>query len=121
MSNAIDAAVVLALATKTERVFAQDDTMISFPLAPVAYRREALSEMITGQTAEGLRLMAEFSRLVNLVPTGAVWAPAGDRYVWDRYGEVLWDADLATQTLTPAQRQKYEKAAALLHVTGTDG
>ena len=121
MSDALDAAVVLALATKAGKVFAQDETTVSFPLAPVVYRREDLSHMLAGDTAEGIRLLGEVSRLVNSIPTGPLWAPVGDRYVWDVYGEVLWDSELATAKLTAAQKKKLKKASTLLHVTTRDG
>jgi hypothetical protein len=121
MSDAIDAQVALALAAKATQVFTDEETLLSFPLAPIVYRREALQQMLTAETAEGLTLLGEFSRLVNLLPTGAVWSPVGDRYLWDVYGDVLEDAELASARRTPEDEAEFQRVWSLLHAVGDDG
>jgi hypothetical protein len=122
VSTAIDAQVVLALATKAAQVFVQDDTAFSVPLSPVVYRREDLERMVASDTAEGLRLLAEFSALVNTIASSPVWSPAGDRYLWDVYGDVLADADLASASRTPDEEADFKRVSELLHAgsPGTD-
>jgi hypothetical protein len=122
VSTAIDAQVVLALATKASQVFVQDDTAFSVPLSPVVYRREDLERMLASDTAEGLRLLAEFSALVNTIASSPVWSPADDRHLWDVYSDVLADADLASASLTPDEEADYKRAVELLHggTAGTD-
>jgi hypothetical protein len=118
VSTAIDAQVVLALATKASQVFVQDDTAFSVPLSPVVYRREDLERMVASDTAEGLRLLAEFSALVNTIGSSPVWSPTGDRYLWDVYTDVLADADLASASLTPDEEADRKRVAELLHAGG---
>lgn len=122
MSTAIDAQVVLALATKASQVFVQDGTAFSVPLSPVVYHQEDLERMLASDTAEGLRILAEFSALVNTIGSSPVWSPAGDRYLWDVYSDVLADADLASASLTADEEADYARASQLLHggVEGTD-
>ena len=122
MSTAIDAQVVLALATKASQVFVQDDTAFSVPLSPVVYRREDLERMLNADTAEGLRLLAEFSALVNMIASSPVWSPTADRYLWDVYSDVLADADLASASRTADEEADYKRVSELLHAgsPGTD-
>jgi hypothetical protein len=119
--SSIDAEVVLALATKAAQVFEQDRTYLSIPLSPVAFRRERLAAMLSGQTAEGLRALGEFSRLVNAIPEGRLWSPLAERYLWDVYGDVLANADLPAASRTPAEEADYQRAFALLHHVGSEG
>ena len=120
MSDAIDAQVVLALATKAAQVFAQNGTYLSIPLSPLAYRSDAISA-IQDQTPEGARMEAELSCLVNRIPDGPIWGPVGERYLWDVYGDVLANAELASTKRTAKQEKKYRAALAVLTVKGPDG
>jgi hypothetical protein len=118
MSTAIDAQVVLALSTKASQVFVQDDTAFSVPLSPVVYRGQDLDRMLAADTAEGMRLLAEFSVLVNTIGSWPVWSPIADRYLWDVYGDVLADADLASASLSAEEQADYARAVELLHGGG---
>lgn len=120
MSHAIDARVVLALATKASQVFAQDGTYLSIPLSPLAYEADAISA-ISDLTPEGARMEAELSCLVNTIPDGPIWRPVGGSYLWDVYGHVLADAELATTRRTAQQEKRYRKALAVLTVPGPNG
>src|SRR5215203_2923746 len=120
MPNAIDAQVVLALATKAAQVFAQDETYLSIPLSPLAYRSDAISA-IQDHTPEGARMEAELSYLVNTIPDGPLWRPVGGRYLWDVYGHVLANAELAATRRTAKQEKKYRAALAVLTVPGPGG
>src|SRR5687767_6863924 len=120
MSNAIDAQVVLALATKAAQVFAQDGTYLSIPLSPLAYRSEAISA-IHDHTPEGARMEAELSYLVNTIPDGPIWRPVGARYLWDVYGHVLANAELASTKRTVKQEKNYGAALSVLTVPGPGG
>jgi len=120
--EAFDADVVLGIAAKATQVFAQDaDTYFSSPLAPIAFRQNELQEMATGKTAEGLKALAEFSYLVNAIPSGPAWSPLPEGYLWDVYGDVIAHAELAEATRTKAEKKAYDKAYGYLHQVAPDG
>src|SRR4051794_14651640 len=120
MHDAIDAQVVLALATKAGQVFEQDGTYLSIPLSPLAYRSDAISA-ISEHTPEGASMEAELSCLVNTIPDGPIWRPVGGSYLWDVYGSILTRAELATAKRTGKQEKRYRAAVAVLTVPGPDG
>jgi hypothetical protein len=120
--EAFDADVVLGVAAKATQVFAQDaDAFFSYPLAPIGFRQNELREMAAGKTAEGLKALAEFSYLVNAIPSGPVWSPLPEGFLWDVYGDVIGHAELAEATRTKAEKKAYDKAYGYLHQVAADG
>ncbi len=121
MSNDIDAAVVLGLAGKVSQVFAERGTYLSFGLAPMGWERSHLEALAADpQSAVGQSELAKFSLLVNEIPNGPIWDPKGDR-LWDIYGDVLVEAELAEATRTPEEEADYEHAYGLLYRNQPDG
>jgi hypothetical protein len=119
--EAFDADVVLGVAAKASQVFAQDDTFFSYPLVPIGFRQDDLRGMVAGTTAEGRKTLAEFSYLVNAIPTGPLWSPLPDDYLWEVYGDVLSTARLADSTRTKSEEAAYERAYSYLHDVHRDG
>jgi hypothetical protein len=121
----MDSPVALALMAKAKLVFETEgeNTYLSFPLSAIAYEREDLSFMTEALTAERLLKLTEFSQLVNQIPSGVVWPPTEERYLWDVYKDVLVSAKLAssTRSRTPEEEADYQKAFRFLHEVGPDG
>lgn len=121
MSAGIDAVVVLGLAGKAVQVFARPGHYLSFAIAPYAMERARLKALISDPlSAEGQSGLAEFSLVVNEVPTGGLWQWEGKR-LWNVYGDVLAGADLAETLLTLSERSDYERAFELLYDVTAEG
>lgn len=117
----MDSVAQLALIAKANLVFSTNDTFLSFPaLTPISYRASDLNFTQVG-TTDTLSVMSEFSRLTNTAPTGALFRPATDPYLWDIYQEVLQTAVVAKSELTSAQQTLLQNAQALLYVQTPDG
>ncbi len=118
----MDSTIVLALMAKAKRVFERERTFLSFPIAPIAYTPEELS-FLTGEVStnpQQLR-MAEFSRLVNLIPEGSVWPPSEERYLWDVSEDIMKEnVQFAISTRTPEEEVSYQEAFRLLYEVGED-
>lgn len=109
----------LALMMKAKRVFEGEETFLSFPvLSPFAYPAEKLD--FAGADAD-IQTLAEFSRVVNQIPRGALYDPATDLYLWDVYSGALRDGELAESADDPAAAEAYERASELLFVSDADG
>ncbi|MFN2496688.1 MAG: hypothetical protein ABR608_12390 [Pseudonocardiaceae bacterium] len=120
MTTGIDA-VVLGLAGKAIQVFALEGCHLSFPLAPIGIRASRLRALVDDpMSPDGQSCHAEFSQLVNEVPTRALWQPDGDR-LWDIYGDVLAGAVLAQGSLTAAEESDYQRAYAALYTPNRGG
>ena len=120
--EAFDADVVLGITAKATQVFAEgDDKFFSYPLAPIGFRQKDLQDMVSGATAEGIRTLSEFSYLVNAIPSGPLWAPQSSGFLWEAYGDVLVNAELAEATRSKAEEKAYEKAYRYLHEVHSDG
>ncbi len=118
----MDAKIALAMMAKAKLVFEREDTILSFPLTPKAYRTQQLNFMTGGElTNEGLLNLSEFSRLVNRVPGGSVWEETEERYLWDVYDDVLKTAKLASSIRTAAEEADYQKALQFLYIQNADG
>ena len=121
-SDALDSPIALAVMTKAQKVFANPETFLSFPLTPVAYDIADLAFAGGGALSRELVLkLAEFSRVVNLVPSGTIWPPNEERYLWSVYDDVLATGALAESTLTADEQAAYDQANAVLSVAGADG
>ena len=122
MPPGIEASVLLGLAGKAARVFAEPGSFLSFPLSPAIMERRRFRSIVDDpMSPEGIRAQCEFSLLVNEVPDGAVWSPSADQLLWDVYGDVLTLADLGEATRSEDQERDYQAAFATLYRTLPDG
>jgi hypothetical protein len=119
----MDSLTHLALMTKAQLVFGTPDTFLSFPaLLPLSYHPDHLSfANTTALTAEQQRSWAEFCQLTNSLPTGVIFQPPLDTYLWDKYQEVLKTAIRAAGELSPEQQGALSAVQAYLRVTTPDG
>ncbi|MET8450738.1 hypothetical protein [Streptomyces sp. NPDC005209] len=118
-ASSVDASALLGLATRMQQLLTDADHLVAVPATPLAYR-DAEFRFDGPLDAVRAGAHAEFSELVNRVPTQPVWSPPGTPHLWDVYGEVL-AADLAHSSLTPQERQRYDAASAYLYVTDASG
>lgn len=118
----IDAKVVLGLAGKMGQVFVDKGEYQAFPLAPIGLKATSLRALVADPFGEGANAHAQFSVLVNEIPSGPLWQPEDTR-LWDVYGEILSDAELLEGTRTPKQQKAYDGAFDMLYDTtgGTTG
>jgi hypothetical protein len=119
----MDALAQLAVMTKAKAVFESDDTFLSFPaLTPLSYPADSLSfAASSAPSPQQLRMMSEFSRLANSLPTGTLFEPTPGQYLWDAYQAVLQTAIVANGDMTADQKAVLAAAEAILHVTTPDG
>jgi hypothetical protein len=109
MNNATQA----ALMSKASKVFASEDTFLSFPVSPLPFSPGDL-ELQGGATADEARQrlhnLLAFSTLVNLLPGDEAWLPGESRFLWDVYEQVLKEANFATSNRTDDEDAAYQKA-----------
>jgi len=119
----MDALAQLALMTKAKLVFESPGSFLSFPaLSPISYSADELKfGAFTAVEAAERLIFSEFSRFANALPSGTIFQPQGDSYLWDAYSQVLKSARLAKGQTTPAQEAAYQQAVALLTVTDANG
>lgn len=110
----IDAKVVLGLAGKMGQVFVDEGTYQAFPLAPMGLKADSLRALVADPFGTGANAHAQFSLLVNEIPSGPLWQPEDSR-LWDVYGEILTDAELLEASRTPKQQKAYDEAFDLLY------
>lgn len=119
---ALDAHALAAIMAKTSEVFARDDLMLSFPLAPEAFTTADLALLGAAQLdPEALGVLARFSLLVDSLPPGPVWLPDPGRRLSAVYDRVLRDADLAESDRTAEEEAAFTAAQALLYVPTGQG
>lgn len=120
----MDSIAQLALISKAKKVFANEGTFLSFPVTPLAYKKEDF-EFFSQETAEDLIQSKEnlhaFSTLVNLIPSDEAWLPTETRFLWDEYENILDQGICATSTRTPAEEKAFQEAKAYLKVPGEGG
>lgn len=119
----MDADAQLALLTKAQLVFAGPGTYLSFPvLSPLSYAPEQLAFVTGGtMTAQDLAELVEFSRVVNVMPSGPIAPTADGEMLWEVCRDVLSTARLAVDTMTPAEQAQYDAALGYLYQPATDG
>ncbi len=120
----MDAKAHLALMAKAQKVFANEDTFLSFPVTPLVYQRSDLDFSMTGTAEDILAKRANieaFSLLVNLIPEGNAWIPSESRFLWDEYGHVLRQGSCASSTRTSDEQAKFQAAWDFLKDTDADG
>lgn len=113
----MDAATQLALMAKASKVFGSERAFLSFPVTPLPFTRQQLAFL----SDQNLQNAQTFASLVNLIPAGQAWLPTEARYLWDAYGDLLDQAELASSTRTPEEEARYQQAARFLRAIGPDG
>lgn len=107
---------------------ASTDSFLSWCLPGIPFQAEDLQFAVKGisgkdgdETRTLVRTAAEFSRAVNLLPTGDhpnIYNQNGSP-LWDIYKNILNFSEVASGELTDAQKQKIEKFRGLMTVTKT--
>ena len=119
----MDALAQLALMTKAKLVFESPGSFLSFPaLSPISYSADELKfgAFTAVETAERL-IFSEFSRFANALPSGTIFQPQGDRYLWYPFCLVLKSARRPMGHTTPEQEAAYQQAVSFLSVTDANG
>ena len=107
----IDARVVLGLAGKMGQVFVDEEAYQAFPLAPIGLKADSLRALVADQFGAGANAQAQFSLLVNGIPSGPLWRPEGSR-LWDVYGEILSGAELLEGRAHRSSRRRTTRPSA---------
>ncbi|MGH7231949.1 MAG: hypothetical protein ACREJU_11415, partial [Nitrospiraceae bacterium] len=117
----MDSPIALALMAKAQLVFGSNDTFLSFPLFPLAYKKEQLDFKFENLTVERSLYLTEFSQRVDRVPHGVIWSDTEEQCLSDIYWEILRTAKVATAKRTPEEEADYQKAFRFLHDIKPDG
>ncbi|MCF6191383.1 MAG: hypothetical protein L3J51_12985 [Cocleimonas sp.] len=121
----MDSDIALALMEKARRVYESENTYLSFPVSPISFKAEELNffedsgDDETGKKA--LNSNAQFSRLVNLIPTGLIFPPDEERYLWDVYDDILNTSIVAFSDRTTEEEVEYRKVLDFLYDETVDG
>lgn len=113
--SGINPASTVALMMKMNEVFRDEGTFLSFPLSAIILDVRDLAGLTDPSTGREFHTLAELSLLLNTIPTGPLWQPTGNTYLWDVYGEILTTAQLASSVWTDADQASYRKAVDLLY------
>lgn len=117
----MDAMAQLALMAKAKSVFESADSFLSFPvLTPKSYAPDQM-RFITASTPDEIHAFWEFSTLTNALPQGTIFQPSLDQLLWDVYGGILANAQIAQGSLTAQQTADLEAAEAFLTEKAPDG
>lgn len=112
----MESSIGVALAAKLLRLFPPDDErFLAFPLSGAAFTNDELDIFSgPGSTAEQLRQQghhrAQFSRLLNAVPTDTVRYQSRDSLLFDEFAQVLSLAVMARSVLTVAETDQLAAA-----------
>ncbi|MEM7282643.1 MAG: hypothetical protein AAF438_13550, partial [Pseudomonadota bacterium] len=116
----MQATVSLALVSKAKLIFEKETQLLSFPLSPYTFSKEELDDVSKSEiTAVGPR--SDFSHLVNVIPSGAIWRPSDSSYLWEIYETTLAEADIASSTRSEQEETEYQDAIATMYETDEDG
>lgn len=116
----MQAAIALALMTKAQKTFGRNTTMLSFPLAPIVFSKQQLEKVAVGDVSDP-ETLSEFSRLVGLIPSGRIWPPDEQNYLWNVYDDILDKAVLANADLSDADKAIQAQAIKQLYDIDADG
>lgn len=119
----MQATTLCALMLKAKKVFAKEQTFLSFPISPLPYAPQQL-DFFDRSTAAALlesnRHRKEFSIIVDAIATGEAWQPTGDLQLSETYDAVLDSAELAISTRTAEEESEYQAARAVLRTDDHD-
>lgn len=119
----MDATTLCALMLKAKKVFAKEQSFLSFPISPLPYTPRQLDFFDQSNAAallESIHHRKEFSTVVDLIATGEAWQPSGDVRLSDSYDSVLNSAVLAVSSRTPDDEVAFQAARAVLHTDDQD-
>lgn len=118
-ATSVDSSAMLGLAARLHQLLTDDEHLVGAPAVPNVYPsgRLRFDEPLDVSQANTL---AEFSELVNRIPTQPEWSPTAITHLWDVYGQIL-AADLARSSLTSEEQKTYDEATAFLYETGANG
>ena len=109
----MEAQTLCALMLKAKKVFAREQTFLSFPISPLPYTPRQLDffdESSAAALLESIHHRQEFSTVVDLIPPGEAWQPAGDGRLSQAYESVLASAELAVSSRTADEESRYAAA-----------
>jgi hypothetical protein len=118
-ATAVDSSAMLGLVARLHQLLTDDDHLVGVPAVPTVYPDSRL-RFDGPLDVAGANTLAEFSELLNRIPTFPVWSSTAIVHLWDVYGEIL-AADLAQSSLTSEEQHSYEAATAYLYETGANG
>lgn len=102
--------VQLAIMEKARRIYGEETTFLTFPIAPYIYEPDHIDfNSDTEDVGIQALVLAEFSRVVNLIPSGVTHPPDEERYVWDVYSDVMAKAQVATSDRTADEDAQFKK------------
>ncbi|UVT14816.1 MAG: hypothetical protein H8K04_13335 [Nitrospira sp.] len=123
----MDPVVSLALMNKAKLMFETEDTYLAFPSSSLSYKKDELSFMTGMLTAERLIKLAEFSRIMDCLPTSSMLDLTRSVTLSTTYQDVLrGNADgvklaLGTRARTADEEATYQKAFQFLYQVVPDG
>jgi len=118
-AGSLDTTVMLGLGLRLQQLLTDPDHLVSVPAVPIVYQDNRF-RFDGPLDAAGANTLAEFSELVNRIPTYPVWSAPVTVHLWDIYGEIL-SADLAHSSLTPGEKQRYDSATSYLYKPSPTG
>lgn len=120
----MDSIAQLALMSKAKKVFEKEGTFLSFPVTPLAYKKEDFeffSQVSASDLLQSKKNLNAFSILVNLIPSGESWLPTETKFLWDVYKDILSQGICASSTRTAEEEMALQKAKAYLKIPGEGG
>ncbi|OQW32226.1 MAG: hypothetical protein A4E19_19520 [Nitrospira sp. SG-bin1] len=123
----MDPIVSLALMTKAKLMFQGEDTYLAFPSSSLSYKKEDLTFMTGTWTAERLLKLAEFSRIMDSIPSGIALDLTRPDTLSTIYQGVLRGTTsgikfaVATRVRTSDEEAAYQKAFQFLYTVAPDG
>lgn len=115
----MDANALLAIYTKVQQIYNTGDSkFLSFPLDfQFIFSPESLSllfEKDAATAASFLNQRADFSRVMNRPVKSLFPSPDTGDLLWDVYQEILTTAEIADNSLSPAEKKAFQKAEEFL-------
>ena len=118
----MDAATACALMLKARKVFASEQTFLSFPVVPLPFTPRQLDFFSQGDAAalrDSIHHRKDFSVLVDFVPTGEAWQPGGPARLSEVLRSVL-DSAVLPASRPAAEEAQYRAARAVLRTGHRD-
>lgn len=119
----MEATTLCALMLKAKKVFAKEQTFLSFPISPLPYTPRQLDffdQSTPAALLESAHHRAEFSTVVDAIATGEAWQPTGDTRLSETYDSILDTAELAISTRTGDEEAQFQLARAILRTADED-
>ena len=114
----MDSIVQLSIIEKSKQVFSheKEDIFLSFPNTAISFKK---SDLIFDDDEEDFKAdknqISEFSRMVNQIPRGELWASNSESYLWNIYKEILGKGQVARAFQTSEEGEEYSSIVTLLY------